>query len=657
MRDSLLPWVDVSLVIPGGRSADLPGFAGTAELVSHLITRGTDRRSTTALAGAMDRLGVTLAAVVGTDWTTVSMGSLTPHLDSALTLMADVVLHPSFPQAELQRVRRQGVVALQTGWTDPRVAAVRTFRQEVYVSHPYGLHERPEEVRDLTTADLREYHRRAFRSEDAVFLVSGDIDPDEAANRLDAHFSGWSADAEVPLPATRGGPDALGNVLGGSDRGGPSVIVHVPGSTRAIIRMGHALVAGDHADWAGLSLLGQILGGGPESRFGALLQNRGWSGSATAGLNRRRGPGLLEVGLDVPVEVADSAVAEVMAVLQQLRSEAPGVEETEALKSFIGAALPLQLATARQAVGQVGRFRLLADAPAPGARSLEDYAETVRALTPEELLRIAGEHLRPEDVTVVVVGDARLLRPRLATFGPVRMVDMDGDGLDLGDLTPRVTPLVVDASSLGAGTWRYRISLGGEVAGEMVRTLAPAVEGSPGRRSLRSSTTVGSQVLLQDVTFEGRGFRPLGGSFEFTQGEQRVGARLDIVDNRVVGGRTLPDGHTEPFEAPLVLGSLVGEMLEVAIWLADLKEGLELVLPVLQVESGAVTYVRVRVLDRTRITVPAGRYDTYRIEIEGAQAPQLVYARVRAPHVIVKLETPGQPFVIELEAEEVAGGG
>ena len=659
--DSLLPWVDVSLMLPGGKSADPALGAGTAELVSHLITRGTDRRSSADLAGAVDRIGATLAAVVGTDWITVSLGSLTPHLDSALTLMADVVLRASFPQAEVQRLRRQGVIALETGWAEPQAMAVRMFRHAVYVSHPYGLYERPEEVHDLSAADLRAYHRRVFRPEGAVFLVSGDIESDDVVSLLKAHFSGWAAGTETPTAeAPPRGPEPLGAPPAEGGRRGESVIVHTPGSTRAVIRMGHQLPAGDHPDWAGLSLLGQLLGGGPQARLGRRLRAHGWSGAAVAAVSRRRGPGLLEVDLDVRVEVADSAIAEVMAALEELRSEAPGLEETEAFKSFIAASLPLRLATARQVVGQVGRFRLLrggSDAAGGSSLALEDYAAAVRALTPDELLRIAGEHLRPEDVTVVVVGDATLLRPRLATVGPVRMVDMDGGTIDLADLMPPVTPLTTDVSSLGPGTWTYRITVDGSVIGEMVRTLARDPDGTPERFSLRSSTTVGPQVLVQEVTFDGREFRPLSGSFELTQGRQRAGARLDIVDGRVVGDRILPDGRTEPFEAPLAPGSLVGEMLEVAVWLADLQEGLELVLPVVQVESGAAAHVRVRVLDRTRVTVPAGRYDAYRIEIQGAQATQLVYARVRAPHVIVKLETSGQPFIMELESEVVGRGG
>ena len=654
--DTLLPWVDVSLVVPGGRSAELPSLAGSAGLASHLLTEGTDSRSPQDLADAVDRSGVTLSAVVGTDWTTVSLGSLTTQLDSALALMADVVLRPSFPQSEVQRVRRQSLVELQTGWTESKAVAARALRQAVYGSHPYGRFERPEEVRDLTADDLREYHRRAFGPDGALFLVSGDVDPDDLVTRLEARFAGWSAGAAV-------GPSfgvSLGESLDPAEAtvgGAQSLIVHMPGSTRAVIRMGHALVHGDDADWAGLSLLGQILGGGPEARLQTLLRTRQWSGSAATTLNRRRGPGLLEVELDVPVEAADMAISEVMSALEALRSETVGVGEVEALKSFISVALPLQLATSRQAVGQIGRFRLLAGTSTPGAEALENYAKSVATLTPDELLRIARDHLRPQDLSVVVVGDARLLRPRLAAMGSVRMVDLDGSPLDLADLTPTVTPLALDASSLESGSWRYRITLDGEVAGEMVRTLATDTSGVDGTFSLRSSTTLGPQVLTQEVRFDGPEFRPLGGSFEFTRGGQRVGARLDVVDGRVSGGRILPDGHTEPFEASLVSGSLVGEMLEVAVWLADLEEGMELVLPVIQAESGVVAYVRVRVLDRTRVTVPAGRYDAYRIEIEGAQAPQLVYARVRAPHIIVKLETPGQPFVIELEAEEVPGGG
>jgi len=346
-----------------------------------------------------------------------------------------------------------------------------------------------------------------------------------------------------------------------------------------------------------------------------------------------------------------------MTLLEELKNEAPGIEETEGLKNFILSSLPLQLSTARQVVGQIGRLALLGGASGLTSDLLIEYAAALSAMTPEELLRIAREHLRPEGVVVVVVGDARLLRPRLAALGPVRMVDADGRDLTLADMSPTVTPLATDASSLEPARWRYRISAGGEVAGEMIRTLSADAGGEVGRFSLRSSTTVGPQTLVQEVTFDGAEFRPHRGSFQLTQGVQQAGARLDIEDGRVVGSRTLPDGRLEPFETPFVPGALVGEMLEVAVWMADLEEGLELVLPVLQVESGATAYVRVRVLDRTRVTVPAGRYDAYRIAIEGAQAPQLVYARVSAPHVIVKLETPGQPFVIELEVEGVGGSG
>ena len=669
MPDPLLPWVDVSLMLPGGRGADPRGGAGTAELVSGLVVRGTDRRSASELAADVDRIGATLSPIAGTDWTTVSSGSLTVHLDSALALMADVVLHPSFPQDEVQRLRRQGVVALQTRWAEPGSMASRTFREAVYGSHPYGLHERPEEVRDLTAADLRAYHRRIFRPEGAVFLVSGDVEPDDVLRRLEAHFSDWADGTGATTDGTPPrGSDPPGPPETEGARAPENIIVHTPGSTRAVIRMGHTLPAGDHPDWAGLSVLGQIFGGGPEARLGTRLRARGWSGSAIAALSRRRGPGLLEVDLDVRVEVADSAVAEVLAALEELTTEGPGLQETEAFKGFIAASLPLQLATARQVVGQIGRIQLLGGGSAGGSaqrspaaggsvsNALEAYANAVRALTPDELLRTAAQHLRPENVRVVVVGDATLLRPRLATLGPVRMVDLDGGTIDLADLTPPLTPLTTDASSLGTGTWTYRITVDGSVMGEMVRSLVRDVEDTPGRFFLRSSTTVGQQVLVQDVTFDGAAFRPLSGGFELTQGAQRAGARLDMVDGRVLGGRTLPDGRTEPFEASLAPGSLVGEMLEVALWLADLREGLELVLPIVQVESGAAAHVRVRVLERTRVTVPAGRFDAYRIEIEGAQSTQIVYARVREPHIIVKIETLGQPFVMELESEEVGGG-
>lgn len=641
--DSTLPWVTVSLIVTGGMSADPLDRVGVSTLVASLLTRGTDRLGAAELSEAVDALGATLTATAGTDWTTVVLGVLTPHLDAALGLMAEVVMSPSFSQEELQRVRRRALVSLQAGWADPRIVASRTLRERLYGAHPYGWHQDPDRLRGVTLADLRDYHGRSFRPEGAMFLVSGDVDPDAAAGLLDAHFGDWASASDALPPPPEPAQAGSGGI----------VLVHLPGSTRAIVRVGQLLPRGDDPDWVGLSMASQLLGGGGQDRLTRRFAARGWAGSVFSSANRRRGPGFLEVGADVRVELADSAISEIMGALEELSRGVPEPAEVESLRAFTAASLPLRFETARQVAAQIGSFRMLG----LGSEALGAWGARIRDVTPEELASVAAERIRPQDATTVVVGDASLLRPRLAALGPLSIVDVDGRPLDLADLAPPVTPFHPDASPLREATWTYRISADGSVVGDLVRSLTRDVDGTPGRLTLTSTTTTGPQVLVQEVTFDGEAFRAVRGSFDLTLGDRRAGARLEVRDQRVVGSRTLPDGRSEPFEAPFGEGALIGEMLEVAIWLAELREGLELVLPIVQVESGAQARVRVRVLDRVRITVPAGRFDTYRVEIGGGQASQVVFARVTAPHVIVRLQTEGQPFVMELESETVGPGG
>ena len=93
----------------------------------------------------------------------------------------------------------------------------------------------------------------------------------------------------------------------------------------------------------------------------------------------------------------------------------------------------------------------------------------------------------------------------------------------------------------------------------------------------------------------------------------------------------------------------MGEMLEVALWLSDLSRGREIEIPVIQVESGTVTTMRAKVLDVGPVDVPAGRFEAYRIEMNSEAGLQILHARVEAPHILLRLETRGQPLVLELE--------
>jgi len=165
---------------------------------------------------------------------------------------------------------------------------------------------------------------------------------------------------------------------------------------------------------------------------------------------------------------------------------------------------------------------------------------------------------------------------------------------------------------------------------------------------MTSDMVTGAQSLTQSATFTAEDFRPLEAEFSLRAPGASAGARMEVRGDSVFGERRFANGTVEPFAAPFVEGALIGEMLEAALWILPHEPGYGVMLPVLQVQSGASARVGIGVAGRTRVNVPAGSYDAYVVEIVGEQGTQVAWVHPRVPHVVVRLASPGRPEVLEL---------
>jgi zinc protease len=629
-------WVTVEVLVRGGRGADPVGRSGLSQVVAGALSKGTANRSGREITDSIDALGATLTTSVSSDWISISLGVLSPFLDQALGLLSDLLIHPTFPVLEVERVKGQALAAIGGGWSEPGTTAGRVLARSVYGDHPYGAAGVIEGLGEVLVTDVRQFHSRNFRPERTLVVVTGEADPGEAEALVGEHLGAWTGSGRVEVPPPPELPE------------GPSgaVLVHQPGSTRAVIAIGHALPAADAADWTALGVANQLLGG-PSGRLATrFAEHPEWAGGAASSVSRRLDQGLLQLRADVRAEVADSAIAGMLEALGGLRERPPGEPELSGIVTSLLRSMPLQRETAQQIGSGAARHRML-NLP------LAEWLETEQRLQTlgSEAVRLAAErHLDPARAVVVVVGDATLLRPRLAAFGPLRVEDIEGATLTLADLAPPSVEVDWRTERLRPGRWTYRISADGRPMGSLSRSLvASEVDG---RRvyDLRSSMETGPQLLEQQVRFIGSSFEPISSSFELSMGGASVLADLEVGEEGVRGRRVLGDGQEIPFEAPAFPGALLGEMVEVALWLLPLEEGLTLSLPIMQVQSGAIARVSVRVLGRVRTTVPAGSFDTFMIEISGDQGTQVAYALVRSPHVVVRLESVGESLVLELES-------
>jgi zinc protease len=409
-----LPLVDVLLQVRSGGESDPPGKMGTAALVAAMLTEGTTTRTALQIADQAAYLGVELNATSGWEQSTVSLHTPTAQLDSALALFADVSLRPSFPQADLERVRKVRLTALQQIRDRGPAIADRAFAGAVFgEQHPYGrpLAGTEGSVASISRDEVQRHYSTYFRPNNATLLVVGDVRPDDVERRAREIFGNWTR-GTVPAPttATPSGPKATTVVL-----------IDKPGAAQSSFRIGGIGAPRSTSDYFALQVMNTILGGAFTSR---LMQNlretHGYTYGAQSGFGLRRSAGPFVASAEVVTAKTDSALIEFMKELRAIRDPIPS-EELAKAKRYLQLGLPANFETTG---GIASEFLPLVAYGIP----LDFFATAVQryeAVTEADVQRVARQYVDPDRLTVVIVGDRKAIEPGLRALKPGDFVIRD----------------------------------------------------------------------------------------------------------------------------------------------------------------------------------------------------------------------------------------
>jgi hypothetical protein len=512
--------------------------------------------------------------------------------------------------------------------TRPADVADRAFRTAVYGEHPYGRLPSAPSIGGLTRDDLAAYHALWYRPNGALIVVSGDVEPDDIQARLDSAFAEWApvAPPEIDFPRA---PDRVRPEV---------VVVHQPGSVQAEIRIGHLLQGGDVDDWDALVLANEVLGGGPPGRLQQVLRDAlGYTYDARSSVQRGRRLGLFQVATAVRPEVAAATVEEVLVQLDRLRTGVLPSSELADRVGYLAGSFPRSLETPQQVAGEVSTHRLLG---VPTGR-LESARSRLTTLDTAAVREAAALRLRPEQLLIVVAGDASVLQPQLRGLGEVAVVDVDGEPLSLTDLVAGPASEGFDLRGLEPAELRYSVIAGGMERGVAVRTLEPAGEGW----RFASRIEAGPQRLEQEVVVDwALGLRSSESVLAAPNGGIRVAAERSA--DRILG-TIEAGGVTTSVDLAAPAGVTLSDGLELALWASQLTVGHEIRLPVADLQAGTITEVVLRVEEETEITVPAGTFPVFRVSVNGRD-PQNFYVRSEAPHLPIRMESVSRPVALEL---------
>jgi zinc protease len=412
-RHGDLPLVTAELVVEAGAESEPAEEAGVAQLTAEALETGTASRDVEALAWDLESLGVELAT--GVSWDAASVG-VTVHadrLEPALALLAEIVRQPSFPADQVERLRDERLADILQRRKDPRALASEAadrfiFRDTV----PYG---RPligldHAVRGLQADQLAAFHRERYCGGSAALIMTGALDIDRARDAALHHFGDWRGTAP-PAPAFQVAPRVEETTV---------FIVDRPGSVQSEIRLGHVGVDRHHADYFPLLVMNTILGGAFTSRLNMNLRERqGFTYGVRSGFALRRQPGPFAIEVAVATDVTARALEEALREVRGLREDGPTEREVDSARDYLRGILPLRLQTTGALASRIAEL-VVFDLPID---YFQNYRDRIRKVSGEDVHRVAREHIRPDRLAVVIVGDSdQILEPvRALGLGPIEV--------------------------------------------------------------------------------------------------------------------------------------------------------------------------------------------------------------------------------------------
>lgn len=418
------PLVSLRLVVKGGRSYEPAGKFGLAEATATLLTKGTAKRSAQQIAEAIDFVGANLNANAGLESGFATAGVTSDQLDLGFDLLSDVVLHPSFPQDEIDRWRRQTLSGLQIQQKSAPYLASRAVERLVFGDHPYGRPAigTPESVRDLTRDDFVAYHKSHYIPNGSFLAVVGDVTPADAFARAERAFGGWAKGAELSLSQVTP-PRYERNRI---------VVIDKPDAVQTEIRVAQTAITHRDPDLYVAEVYSSVTGGSPSARlYEEIRKKRGLSYGAQSFFVEPTQPGMFEASTFTKTETSAEALKVALDVLRDLQKAPVPAFELEPAKTFITGAFPLEIETADGIADKV----LEAMKFGYGREFLESYDQKISAVTAADVQRFAKERIHPERMSIVLVGNASaFIEPLKKTFPDVDVIPAADFDLTRNDL-------------------------------------------------------------------------------------------------------------------------------------------------------------------------------------------------------------------------------
>jgi zinc protease len=400
-----VPMVSFAAIVNAGSTADPAGQEGLASVTAGLLRKGTTKRSAQKFAEDLDFIGASFGADAGLDFTSLSAECLTKDLDKGLDLLSDAMLHPAFPQTEMDKLLSQSVDGIKAAKDDAQSVVLNYYYGYLFGKHPYA---RPEGGDDLSLTRIKRdtilnFYETNYTPRNTILAVAGEFNVAQLKAKLEEVFGGWTAKgASTPtLPA----PQAV--------KGKRLLLIDKPDSTQTLFAIGNVGTAVTDPDRVAIRVVNTIFGGRFTSQLNeALRVESGLTYGAQSFFDSKKQPGAFAIFSYTKNDSTAQAIDMALKVLDKLHKNGVSADELASAKAYIKGQFPPTIETSGQLARRIAsnEFYGLTD------DEINQLEARVNAVTLPVTKQVIEKHFPADSLVFLLIGKASEIRPTVAKY-------------------------------------------------------------------------------------------------------------------------------------------------------------------------------------------------------------------------------------------------
>ncbi|PCE66201.1 M16 family metallopeptidase [Sediminicola luteus] len=397
-----IPKATINIMVKTGNIHESEDQVWLTDILGDLMEEGpnADYDVKERLAG----MGGNLNVGVGMHTTSVSTSVLSEFTPEALSLLAAVMTDPKWPADQLERLKNNMERDVTVRLSRPGSQARRDFMAEMYPGHSYGrIYPSVEQIKSYDLASIKAYYDAQFGALRTTVYVVGKFNADKVKQAVESALGQWRKGPEPSYPVAQAKTEHLAKIV---DR---------PGAPQSTIYFGLPVAGPSDPDYVALDVMNSILGGSFGSRITSnIREDKGYTYSPYSDLDANYKSGLWYEVADVTTEHTGASLDEIKKEIKRLKTEAPSEEELQGIKNYESGLYVLRNSTPGGIIYQMSFL----DIHDLDESFLVERVNNINAVTPEQVRQMAEKYIKPENMSLIVVGDKEKLRDQIEETMP-----------------------------------------------------------------------------------------------------------------------------------------------------------------------------------------------------------------------------------------------